>query len=168
LLVVHQQLAHERIIYERLSKAMLGQAITTQRSLFPVTLEFTPADAVIISELLEDLLQLGYIIENFGKNTFVVQGIPADLKSGNEEAVLEKLIEQYKHFSSELNTTKRELLLRTLAWQQSVKSATPLSSKEMENLVRELFYCDQPNSSPSGKPTYMELKKDKIDFMFQK
>ena len=168
MLLIHQQWAHERIIYEQLSKALLGKPVAAQRSLFPATMEFSPVDAAIINELLPDLQQLGYCIEPFGKNTFVLQSIPADMESGNEAALIEKIIEQYKHFSSELKTTKREMLLRSVAWQQSVKAGTYLSEKEMENLVTNLFACNQPTSSPSGKPTYMELKKDKIDAIFQK
>ncbi|HYO22739.1 MAG TPA: DNA mismatch repair endonuclease MutL, partial [Flavisolibacter sp.] len=84
-LLIHQQLAHERIIYERLQKAILGKPVATQQSLFPVTIELSLSDAVLLSELLPDLQQFGYSIEPFGKTAFIVQGVPADLLSGNEK-----------------------------------------------------------------------------------
>lgn len=167
-LLVHQQLAHERIIYERLSGALHGKAMATQRSLFPSTIELTPADAVLLNELLPDLHQMGYSIEPFGKTAFVIQGTPADIESGNEKVILEKIIEQYKFFSSEIKLSKREMLLRTVAWQQAVKAGSPLSEKEMQNLITDLFQCQQPNASPSGKPTYLEFKKDQLEKMFGK
>lgn len=165
-LLVHQQPAHERVIYEKLINALQGKPVAAQRSLFPATIELTPADAVILTELLPDLHQLGYMIEPFGKASFIIQGTPADVETGNEKIILENILEQYKHFSSELKSSKREMLLRTLAWQQAVKAGTSLSQKEMQNLIGELFSCNQPNISPAGKPVYLEFKKDQLEKMF--
>ena len=164
--LVHQQAAHERIIYEQLSNAIEGKPVATQRSLFPVTIELAPADSVLLNELLPDLLQLGYSIEPFGRSAFVLQGTPADVAGGNEKTVLEKILEQYKHFNNELKISKREMLLRTVAWQQAVKTGVALNEKELQSLVAELFQCRQPNISPSGKPTYLEFKKDQLEKMF--
>lgn len=165
-LLVHQQLAHERIIYERLVNALQGKPVATQRSLFPSTIELAPADAVLLNELLPDLHQMGYTIEPFGKTAFVIQGTPADFEAGNEKLILEKILEQYKHFSSELKLSKREMLLRTVGWQQAIKAGTSLTEKEMQNLITDLFQCLQPNASPSGKPVYLEFKKDQLEKMF--
>jgi DNA mismatch repair protein MutL len=167
-LLVHQQLAHERVIYERLVNALQGKPVATQRNLFPSTIELAPADAVLLNELISDLLQMGYTIEPFGKTAFVIQGTPADIEQGNEKVILEKILEQYKHFSSEIKLSKREMLLRTVAWQQAIKPGVSLSEKEMQNLINDLFQCQQPNSSPSGKPTYLEFKKDQLEKMFGK
>lgn len=168
LLLVHQQLAHERVVYERLTHALLGKPVATQRSLFPVTLELSPADAALLSELLTDLQQLGYSIEPFGNNSFVVQGTPADVGSGQESGVLEKILEAYKHFNADLIVSKREKLLRTVAIQQAIKTGTLLAEKEMVNLLEDLFACHQPGSSPTGRPTFIELRKEQVDAMFQR
>ena len=167
-LLVHQQLAHERVIYERLANAMVGKAVATQRSLFPATIELTPADAVLLNELLTDLHQMGYTIEPFGKTAFVIQGTPADIDAGNEKTMLEQILEQYKHFSGELKLSRREMLLRTVAWQQAIKTGISLSEKEMQNLIIDLFQCQQPNISPTGRPTYLEFKKEQLEKMFGK
>ena len=165
-LLIHQQAAHERIIYERLQKALHGKPVATQQSLFPITIELAAQDSVILMELLSDLQQFGYAIEPFGKNAFVIQGTPADVLAGNEKHVLENLLEQYKHFSGELRFSKKEILLRSVAWQQSIKSGTSLTEKEMQTLTEELFACEQPNATPSGRPTYMEFKRDNLEKMF--
>ena len=167
-MLLHQQAAHERIIYERLVAALQGKPVATQRSLFPATIELTPADTVLLTELLPDLQQLGYTIEHFGKSAFVIQGTPADINTGDEKAALEKILEQYKHFSSELKLPKREMLLRTIAWQQAIKTGVSLSENEMESLVADLFSCGQPNATPSGRPTYIEFKKDRLEKMFMR
>ncbi len=166
--LVHQQYAHERVIYERLSASMNGKAIITQRSLFPATFEPSQQDAALLHELLPDLRQMGYLVEPFGKNAFVIQGTPADVEAGNEKMILEKILEQYKHFNTELSLTRREKLMRTIAWQQSIKSGMPLGEKEMKNLVQELFQCGQPNISPSGRPSFIELHKGQLEKMFSR
>ncbi len=164
-MLLHQQAAHERIIYERLLQAMKNKPIATQRSLFPTTLELTPADAVMLTDLIPDLQILGYTIEPFGKNAFVIQGAPADIQSGNENQILEKVLEQCKHFS-DVKLSRREIILRTVALQQAIKSGVSLSQSEMQALVEDLFKTEQPNSTPSGRPVYLELKKDQLEKMF--
>ena len=165
-IAIHQQNAHERILYERFLNAIKGKPIATQRSLFPATIELAPADTVLLNELLDDLQLLGYLVEPFGNNTFVIQGTPADVIQGNEKAALEKMLDQYKHFSSDIKFSKREKLLRSMAWQQSIKAGTSLEQKEMESLINDLFDCETPNCTPNGKPSYLEFKKDELDKMF--
>jgi DNA mismatch repair protein MutL len=167
-LLIHQQGAHERIIYERLQNALAGKPVATQQSLFPVTIQLSAPDAVLLEELLPDLHQFGYSIEAFGKNAFIIQGTPADVLSGNEKGVLEQLLEQYKHFNSEFKFSRREVLLRAVAWQQSVKAGVALNEREMQSLLGDLFSCGQPASTPSGKPTYIEFKKENLDKMFSR
>ncbi|HEY1021448.1 MAG TPA: DNA mismatch repair endonuclease MutL [Flavisolibacter sp.] len=164
--LIHQQAAHERILYERLEAATLGRPVATQQSLFPVSVELTPQDAVLLTELLPDLQKLGYTIEPFGQSTFVIQGTPADVLTGNEKGALENILEHYKHFSSELKLPRRELLLRTVAWQQAVKAGAVLTEKEMTQLVEDLFSCRQPNATASGRPTYVEFPKNQLERMF--
>lgn len=165
-LLVHQQLAHERILYERYGMAAHGQQMATQQSLFPVTLELAGGDVALLTDLLPDLLAIGYQVEPFGNNSFVIQGIPADILPGNEKNAIELLIEQFKHFSSDIKFSKREKLVRCLARQQAIKAGQSLTQKEMLVLVEELFTCSSPNVTPTGSPTYLEFKEDYLDRMF--
>ncbi len=167
-ILIDQQAAHERIIYERLLNASKDKPVTTQRSIFPITIELTPADAVLIDELKTELQLLGFLIEPFGKNTFVVQGTPADVPQGNEKQAIDSLLEQFKHFSSDIKFSKREKLIRSLAWHQSIKAGTSLTEKEMKGLIDDLFQCATPNATPGGSPTYLEFKKDQLEKMFGK
>jgi DNA mismatch repair protein MutL len=165
-LLVHQQLAHERILYERYGMAAHGQQMATQKSLFPVTLELAGSDAALLTDLLPDLLAIGYHVEPFGNNSFVIQGIPADVAPGNEKNAIELLIEQFKHFSTDIKFSKREKLVRCMARQQAIKAGQTLTQKEMLVIVEELFTCSSPNVTPTGSPTYLEFKEDYLDRMF--
>jgi DNA mismatch repair protein MutL len=167
-LLVHQQLAHERILYEGYSSMVHDQKTTTQKSLFPVSLELVGSDAVLLNDLLPELQAIGYQIEPFGQNSFVIQGTPADVIAGDEKHAVEMLIEQFKHFSSDVKFSKREKLIRCMAKQQSIKSGKQLDQKEMTHLVASLFACSTPNVSPNGSPTYLEFKEDYLDRMFGK
>jgi len=165
-ILVQQQLAHERVLYERFNDAFRGKAMATQRSLFPVTLQFATPDAILLNELLDELNLLGYQVEPFGKDAFVVQGTPADMETGDEKKAIENLLEQYKHFSSEVKFSKREKLVRAMAYQQAVKTGKPLANKEMESLISDLFACAQPNITAAGNPTYIEFKNDYLEKLF--
>ena len=164
--LLHQQLAHERILYERYSMAAHGKQMATQKSLFPVTLELAAADAALLADILPDLLEIGYQIEPFGNNTFVIQGTPADVLQGNEKHSIELLIEQFKHFSSDIKFSKREKLIRCMSRQQAIKAGQALTQKEMQSLAEELFECNTPNITITGSPTYLEFKEDYLDKMF--
>lgn len=165
-LVVNQQLAHERVLYERLADAAHGKPMATQRSLFPISISCTPADAVLVNDLLPDLLQLGYALEPFGANSFVIQGTPADVEQGNEKQVIEQLLEQYKHFTNTLKFSKREKLVRSMVSQQSIKAGKVLSDKEMHALVSSLFACTTSNTTIDGAPTYIEFRQEQLARMF--
>ena len=165
-IIIHQQAAHERILYERYKTAASGKQIPSQKSLFPATLTLSAPDAILLNELLPDLNQLGYAIEPFGKDSFIVPGTPADTSHGDDKAALENLLEQFKHFTSEIRFSKREKLIRTMARQQAVKPDTALSEKEMRMLVDDLFACTQHNVTPGGDPTFIEFKPDYVEKLF--
>jgi DNA mismatch repair protein MutL len=165
-ILVHQQAAHERIIYERLTAAAAGRPIPSQKNLFPATLTLSTPDAILLTELLPELQPLGYIVEPFGKDSFIIQGTPPDTGQGDDRSALEDLLEQYKHFTSEIRLSRREKLIRTLARQQAIKAGTPLDEQEMRTLVSDLFACAQHNITPGGDPTYIEFKKDYVEKLF--
>ncbi|MEP6699699.1 MAG: DNA mismatch repair endonuclease MutL [Bacteroidota bacterium] len=167
-LLIHQQAAHERVLYEQLKAAGKDKPVAAQRSMFPTTLELSPADAAILEEIMTDLQELGYLIEPFGKNAFVIQGTPADTAQGNEKHIIDVLLEQYKHFSNEIKFSKREKLIRSLARQQSIKTGIRLTEREMRQLINDLFACEQSNATPDGSPTYLEFKQEQLERMFGK
>ena len=166
-IILHQQLAHERVLYEKYQKANTHPH-ATQKSLFPVVLELSPSDAILLDEMLEDLSIIGYEIESFGSNSFIIQGIPADVLSGNEKNAIELLLEQFKHFTGEVKYSKREKLIRCMSRQMAIKAGQSLSQKEMHSIIQSLSDCDIPNVTASGAPTYIELKESYLDGLFSR
>ena len=166
-IILHQQLAHERVLYEKYQKAS-SHPHATQKSLFPVVLELSPSDAILLDEMLEDLSIIGYEIESFGSNSFIIQGIPADVLSGNEKNAIELLLEQFKHFTGEVKYSKREKLIRCMSRQMAIKAGQSLSQKEMHSIIQSLSECDIPNVTASGAPTYIEFKESYLDGLFSR
>lgn len=164
--IVHQQLAHERVLYEKYSAAIHEKALATQRSLFPETLHVNAQDANLLTELLPELHKIGYMIEPFGNQAFVIQGIPADVQSGNERHAIELLLEQFKHFSSDVKFSKREKLIRCMARQQAIKADQTLTQQEMEQLIQQLLACKTPNVTPTGAPTFTIFNEAYLDRLF--
>lgn len=167
-ILVHQQLAHERILYDQYSQSVHANKVATQKSLFPVTFTCSASDKGLLLELMPEFTAIGYEIEEFGNTSFVIQGTPADVLTGNEKQSVELLLDQYKHFSNDIKFSKREKLIRCMARQQSIKSGQSLSQKEMLSLVDALFNCEQPNITSNGIPTFLEFKEDYLERMFGK
>jgi DNA mismatch repair protein MutL len=165
-LLIHQQAAHERVLYEKFILALSGKPLATQPGLFPTTLTLSTSDAVMLLELLPGLHALGYAIEPFGKDSFIIQGVPAGHADGNEKKVIENLLEHCKHSGNEKLDSLQEKMIRSLAWQQAIKSGTVLSETEMRSLTESLFRCLQPNTSPNGKPVFVEFKKEYLEKVF--
>jgi DNA mismatch repair protein MutL len=163
-LLVDQQLAHQRILYERFEQVS-STPISIQKCLLPQTFELPPSDAILLLGMLPDLLELGYEVEEFGKNSFILQGIPADVKQGNEISSIEKILEAFKHASSDVRLDKRERLIRTLAMQRAIQHGKKLSEREMERLMQDLFVCEQPQLSPTGKKIFAKLSSHDIEVL---
>jgi DNA mismatch repair protein MutL len=167
-LLIHQQAAHERVLYEKMMLALSGKPLSTQPGLFPLTLTLATSDAVLLLELLPGLQALGYAIEPFGKDSFIVQGVPAGHEQGNEKKVIENLLEHCKHSGNEKIDSLHEKMIRSLAWQGAIKAGEVLSETEMRSLTESLFRCLQPNTSPNGKPVFVDFKKEYLEKVFQR
>lgn len=167
IIIVHQQLAHERVLYEKYQKASLHK-YSTQKSLFPVMIALSVTDAILLTDFIQDLALIGYEIEPFGQNSFIIQGIPADTISGNEKNTIELLLEQFKHFSGDIKFSKREKIIRCLARQAAIKAGQSLSQKEMHRIIESLFDCTIPQVTASGAPTYIQYNENFLDQLFSK
>ncbi len=165
--MINQQYAHQRVVFDRIMRMQQGKKMPVQQSMFPETLELSTADAVLLTDLLEELNSLGYIIEPFGNNSFVLHGIPADIKHVQSKRDIEALLEHYKNNgSSEYKLNKRERLAMTLCWQQSIKPNTILGKKEMVQLVTELLSCTNVNKSPFGKNIMLQIDHTYLQKVF--
>jgi len=165
LFLIHQQYAHERILYEQFNAAS-NNPIPIQQCLIEQTWEVSTADALIIGELLEELKPLGFQVEPFGKNVFIIQGVPGDLSQGKEVESLEKLIEAFKFEAGVQKLDKRERLWRSLARQKAIPVGKKMFPAEMESLVQQLFTCSLPTHSPDDQKTMVVLSSHELEKLF--
>lgn len=168
-ILIDQQAAHERILFEQFCQQLENRQGASQQSLFPQTVTLNAADFQLISDLLPDIRALGFQIREFGRDTFVVEGIPADLTSGmSERQVLEQLLEDYKNNQAALKLPKREKLARSLARHAAIKPGTALSTDDMAELIDRLFACEMPNVSLSGKPIILTFTLQELSERFER
>lgn len=168
LMIVDQQLAHERILYEQYEKQLDAGTGPIQQSLFPQILELSPSDSEVLKEIREDVRALGFDLEVFGNNSFVIQGTPVGVEAGDERRILEKIIEQFKNNQQQLKLEKREGVLRAMVRSRSIRPGRALGAKEMKQLVDELFACSKPFLSMDGKPTLVKINLEDIQELFKR
>ena len=166
LMIIDQQSAHERILYERYRKQINQAAGASQQCLFPPHIQLSQADFALVMDIREELMSLGFVIVEFGKDTVLIQGVPADIQVNNEKALFEGLLEQFKQFKSELSLDKRENLARSLARRSAIKRGSKLDMSEMEIIVGQLFACQNPNYGLSGNKTFVKIDLQQIHGFF--
>lgn len=167
-MLINQQAAHERILYERFLQQLDSHSGTSQQSLFPQTVTLNTGDFELLKELLPDIRNLGFDIREFGKNTVVVEGIPADLSNVAEHALLEHLLEGFKNNLTILKLDKRDNLARSLARNGAIKAGAKLSLEEMNLLIDQLFACQMPNLALNGKPVISTFTLNELAERFEK
>lgn len=164
-LLIDQQAASERILYERYFEALGNQPIATQKMLFPKTLELPAADALLLRAILDEVNKLGFEIAEFGGNAFIIHGVPADLSGVSEETLLEKVLAQYKD-NLELELGTQDNLARAMARSAAVRRGQSLSVPEMQDLADRLFACAVPFSSPSGRNCFITFELAELQKRF--
>lgn len=166
-LLIDQQAAHERILYEQFLHVLEQQTAASQQQLFPRTIALPPADAVLLKEILPQINLLGFDIQEFGQNTFVINGLPAELSGKKDELlVLENLLEQYRQ-NVNLQIGVKENLARSMARSASIRRGTPLTVPEMQSLIDRLFACEMPWKSPTGRLSLLTFELDELTRRFE-
>lgn len=168
IMLIHQQYAHERILYERFKYALQSHKGISQRQLFPQTVELNHADASLLKELKTEMAALGFEVREFGKNAFIIDGLPSDIANSDPLPLLHGMLESYKNNLTELKIDKREALAQSMAQYGSIKAGHKLSHQEMLSLIDQLFACEIPYYTASGKPTLSMLTLDELEKRFMK
>ena len=163
LMVIHQQRAHERILYEHFLKMQDNEG-PSQQLLFPKTIELTPSDIVIVKTISDELLNLGFRFDYLNKNSIVVLGTPVDLEMENLESIIEELVEQFKNKSF---IEKHDNLSRSLAKKMSIKSVRKLKQQEMRSIIDNLFACKTSYITAQGKSTLITITLEELAKKFQ-
>jgi DNA mismatch repair protein MutL len=168
LIVVDQRAAHERVIFDALLKDLNNQSPSVQKLLFPETIQSNPTEAALLREILPHLQYLGFDIEEFGHDSFIIHGFPAvmtDLMS--PQPAIEDILHRYRE-DQQLNTMKPvERIATVIAFNLSRRRGEVMSVEEMQYLISQLMATENPYSSPSGRKTFITFGKEEIFRRFQ-
>lgn len=167
-MVVDQQRAHERILYERNLKSLEQGAGLTQTQLFPRNVELNASDLSMVQELLPELRALGLDLELFGGRTVQVNGMPAEAPDDDPARLLESVLEQLKNEKNALRNEKHHALARGMARSMAMRPGKVLGSVEMHDLIDRLFACEMPTHTPGGRPTLITFGLDELNERFQR
>jgi DNA mismatch repair protein MutL len=165
--VLDQQNAHERILFEKFT-SMPGEHTTdTQQQLLPQTMNLRPAEAELLTAYLDEFRQSGYNIEPFGKDAFIISGIPAGVPNDNIAGLVESTLENLQTSQAGHIREKRHRFVLGLAKSLSIKRGQKLHPKEQAMLVENLFACNVPEVTPDGKPTVYQVSFDELVTRFK-
>jgi DNA mismatch repair protein MutL len=167
LCLIDQNRAHRRIIFERALQAAHESIPATQQLLFPVTIHLSASDFVLLKDLHQPILDLGFDVSLLSGNTALLNGVPADIGAGDEHKLLENILQNYHELGSRLKVTERERLAMAFAWRTAIPKGKKLTPAEMESLVDQLFACDQPFMDPALKPTVVFMTLEELTRPFQ-
>ena len=162
ILVIDQNLAHSRVLFEKYLKELESHAGVSQQELFPQALTLNMNDASLLKEMLPELEQLGFVLEQVNPTTFMINGTPSDAAGSDAVALLEKILDNSKLNRTDLQLDRKLNLAKTMASQLAIKAQTRLSEMEMQNLVDQLFACNVAEVAPNGKKIYVILNMEDL------
>jgi DNA mismatch repair protein MutL len=166
-MLIDQQAAHERILYEKYLNTLEEQEPVTQKELFTKTIKVSPSDAPILKEMLEEINLLGFDIREFGNDSFVVHGVPANITKGmDEQKLIDIFLEQYK-MNINVHANIKENIARSLASSATIKRGKSLTTEEMRTIIDELFACKMPYKSPGGKNCFTTFDLEALGKRFE-
>ena len=162
LMLVDQHAAHERIRYERFLHSLKNGSI--QSLLEPIVIHLPPGDYENALAMIDELKEFGFIVEDFGASAVIVRAIPPILTRSDAEEALREVIAMGKKAIVE----RRDDILKLIACKGAIKANQKLSMFEMENLINELFRCENPYTCPHGRPTIIKITKEELEKLFKR
>jgi DNA mismatch repair protein MutL len=165
LYLIDQHAAHERVLFERFMAGLSG-TLPGQALLQPATVELPPASARLLADQLPILAHMGFKVEAFGPNTFLVRSVPALLSGSDPAAALRVLIEDFEEDETPLQSEREARLVARVCKRAAVKAGHALSSEEQRALLSDLEACQSPRTCPHGRPTMVHLSVDLLERQF--
>ena len=166
MVIVDQQRAHQRVLYEQFLVNMTVNQASSQQLLFPLNLFFSSSEMELIKELQLSLMNTGFVFEENNSDHIVISGIPVNITESEVSLVLEQLLSDLKDEIPESSFSQNDTIAKSMAKSLAVKTGTHLTEKEQENLVNGLFACKDPNVSPFHKPTFITMRVEDLDKKF--
>ncbi len=166
MLIIDQNRAHQRILYEKYLKHTTLQNANTQQLLFPYALELSPQDIKILAELKADLEHTGFIFETFSPTQISISGLPIGVPETEITTIFEQLIAAVENDVPDANFSSTDLLAKSIAKSLAIKNGQVLNNEAQEHLVNSLFACKDPSVSPTNKATYITIETTSLEKKF--
>lgn len=166
LMIIDQHRAHIRILFEEYLRQLSSHKAHSQKVLFPEVVQFTVSDKLIIDRILPEMAEMGFQLDSLGGDSYAVNGVPAGIEGLNAVSLIQDMVAS----AVESGASVKEDIDRTLALSLARNAAIPqgqvLTNSEMDNLVNELFTCENVNYTPSGEPIIAVMKQLDIEHLF--
>ncbi len=166
MIIIDQRRAHQRILYEHYMRSFTVKQNASQQLLFPLSLYYGVYEMELLKNLQDELIQMGFLFDEISNEKIVILGIPVSITESEVSIVLEDLLNDLQDDTPTNVDVLHDRIAKSLAQSLAVKTGTYLSDKEQENIVNSLFGCEDPQTSPFGKTTFITMKVEDIDKKF--
>jgi DNA mismatch repair protein MutL len=163
MMVIDQTRAHERILYEKFVTALENRQAVVQKELYPQSVQLSPEDTAIIIELIDKFNNLGFDLSVFGDNSFVINGLPADISGDNPKELLDELLENYKSNTGDIKLALDEHVAYAMSSTSARHFIKVLNPLEMQELFYQLMSCKIHNYTPSGKAIISIISVEELE-----
>jgi DNA mismatch repair protein MutL len=167
LLIIDQQRAHEKVLFEQYSKSLQNKRPLSQQLLFPQEVHLTPSDMEVFKEIMEDIESLGFDLTIPNNHCLMVNGVPIETKANQVQNIIETILDSYKNESDVWKLDRQNYMAKKLAQSNAIKSGKTLILEELNQLVDELFACESPFTSIHNKPTSIVIEINELLKRFQ-
>jgi DNA mismatch repair protein MutL len=164
LVIIDQHAAHERILYEQVAEASRRERIS-QELLVPVVLEFSPREADALRAVIPGIEEEGFLIEEFGKDSFAIRSIPVILGRYEDPMAIKEILAEFIQGGS-FTGFERERICRIIACRGALKAGTACTSEQCDRLLRQLARARDPWTCPHGRPTMIAFSREKLNKLF--
>jgi len=166
MMVIDQQRAHQRILYEQYLKNITVQQASSQHLLFPIELYFSVNEIELINDLKMSLENTGFVFDSIESDKLTISGIPILVTESEVAIVLEELMNDLQNGIPDSSFSLNDSIAKSMARSLAVRTGTYLTEREQENIVNGLFACKEPDVSPFNKPTFITISVDDLDKKF--
>ncbi|PHR12309.1 MAG: DNA mismatch repair protein MutL [Aequorivita sp.] len=166
MMIIHQNLAHQRILYEELLKNITVKEAVSQQLLFPLQLHFSKPDLEIIEKVREQLEHTGFIFSEIKDETIEISGIPVLILESHVVNLLSQLVHDIKEDVPDSGFSQNDMLAKSMAASMAIKTGISLNKEEREHLINQLFACKEPSVSPRNKLIFTTMDVSDLDKKF--
>ena len=166
LVIINQNRAHQRILYENFLKYITVQGNDSQKLIYPVEVQLSIKEIAIIENFKTQLNNSGFLFDTINNETLSFSSLPSSIEKENLESIIRSLLDNINNEIPDDNFSQTDMISKSLSKSMAIKNGQHLSASEMDFIVNGLFACKEPNISPFNKRTYITLTKEDLDNKF--